>query len=637
MIVAIKEIGEYALEKEGKSLDDPLGILVDDIESNPKNPSYKHILLIILEKSNGNYEYNGIDIEEYSNKKIKKYLYKQGSRNGPDITPTSRITRVKEDGGKKTTFEGKILSWFKQYNKLVPHENINFLVKVGNCLRKNKEKIQEDLEIKYSEINKKEKGSLTLKIDNKYIGDYEIFKTILVEKAKDNLYSKYGKVSKSENRLCSVCNQRQAEVYGFVDTYKFYTVDKPGFVSGGFHQEDAWKTYPVCLNCALKLEEGKKYLENNMNFNFYGFNYLIIPKFVSEVDEEIRKEIFEKIEWQHNPRFSNKQINRLTSAENEILELMSEQKNYLNLNFLFYKTSNSEFKILLYIEDVLPSRLKTLFDVKNDVDKIDIFRDCMVPLFENKKKIGEMSLEFNFGILRTFFPRISNNKTYDKYFLDITNKIFTNKPVDYNFLLRFIMQKIRDNFINNNPTKISTLKGFMLLNYLYKLGLIENFRNKKDITNKEVNKMDENSLIEKELSEEKEITQKICGFFEHFSDFFESDARKAIFLEGALTQFLLNIQYQERGATPFRVKLKGLKLDEKQIKKLLPEIQNKLEEYGKNYYRTLESMISKYFISAGNGWKMSNDEVSFYFVLGMNLYYLFKTKKESNNRGGKNE
>ena len=136
-------------------------------------------------------------------------------------------------------------------------------------------------------------------------------------------------------------------------------------------------------------------------------------------------------------------------------------------------------------------------------------------------------------------------------------------------------------------------------------------------------------------SEEKEIKEKVELFFNKFSDFFKSNAKKAIFLEGVLSQYLLNIQYQERKATPFRIKLKGLKLDKKQIIKLLPEIQNKLEEYGKNYYRDLESIISNYFISSGNDWNITNDEISFCFVLGMNLSYLFK--KEKNNGGKEDE
>jgi CRISPR-associated protein Csh1 len=139
------------------------------------------------------------------------------------------------------------------------------------------------------------------------------------------------------------------------------------------------------------------------------------------------------------------------------------------------------------------------------------------------------------------------------------------------------------------------------------------------------------------------MIQKINHFFSEFVDFFDNDAKKAVFLEGVLVQKLLNIQRlpevsnAQPGKEPFRPRLKGLKLDEKQVKKLLPEIQNKLEEYGKNYYRTLESIISKYFISAGNRWKISNDEISFYFVLGMNLSYIFKIKKESSDGDEENE
>ena len=41
MIEAIKEIGEYALKKEGKNIDEPLDILIDDPESDPKNHHIK--------------------------------------------------------------------------------------------------------------------------------------------------------------------------------------------------------------------------------------------------------------------------------------------------------------------------------------------------------------------------------------------------------------------------------------------------------------------------------------------------------------------------------------------------------------------------------------------------------------------
>ncbi len=636
MIEAIKEIGEYALKSKGKNIDDPLDILdtlIDDPESNPKEPTYKKILVILIKKVVEKYEYTGVDIEEYDRKKINKYLYKQGSSRGTDITPTSRVTTI------DSTFEKtKILPWFNKHQE----SGIDFLVNVGNCIRNNKEQILNDLKEKHSKIDKKEKSVITLKIDDKHIGEYAIFKEILVEESKKGFYSKYRKTSKAENEICCVCNKRKKEVYGFVDTYKFYTVDKPGFVSGGFHQKDAWKIYPVCLNCALVLEAGKKYVNGHLNFNFYGFNYFLIPKFINKEDYENKKEVFKLIEDQQDPKFAKKEAKRFTQDEKEILEVMSEQKNYLNMNFMFYETpegpDGSVFNILLYVEDILPSRLKKLFNEKREVDNINIFKDCMMPVFKDKKKVGEKVLKFNFEILKTVFPYEKDSQKkkwigYYKYFLDIVNKIFTNKQVNYDFLIHFIMQKIRDEFVKGYPTEISTLKGFMLLNYLNNINILK--------TNKIKQKMEQNTINVSEedtIGEIEDLKQKTDAFFEQFADFFDCDAKKAIFLEGVLVQILLGIQWRQDvsnakpGKEPFRPKLKGLKLNEKEIKTLLPEIQNKLEEYGKNYYRTLESIVSEYFVSSGNGWKLTNDEISFYFVLGMNLSNKFKSKKEEENK-----
>ena len=616
MIEAIKNIGEYAIKKEKKNVNDPLDILI----GNPANRNTENILFIILDKKNGEFKYTGIEIEEFSKEKLMKYLYRKGGgARGTDITPTSMVTEIEK------TFNIKILSWFKKYNS-DQNNQYNLLHKIYLVLENNKIKIIQDLK------EKSEKGNniISLKINGNYLGDLEIFKNILVSNANENYFKKFGIESKSEEKLCSVCKKRQSEVYGFVSTFNFYIVDKPGFVSGGFRQKNSWRNYPVCLNCALTLEEGRKYLRDNLNFNFYGFRYLLIPKFVKGIQEEIQNSIFKAIKSQKDPKFIKKEIKRLTNDEDEALELMSKKENYLNNNFLFYYApkgfDGKVFNILLYVEDILPSRLKKLFEAKEKIDQEEMYRNCMVPTFNDRgKKDGEKPLEFNFGILRTFFPRISNNRTFNKYFLDITNKIFTNKPVEYDFLLNFIVKKIRDDFTKDYSTKIDTLKGFMLLNYLKELKILK--------LKKEV-KMETKDLLSLE-SEEKEIKERVELFFNKFSNFFNSNLKKAIFLEGVLTQYLLNIQYQERKSTPFRVKLKGLKLDEKQIKKLLPEIQNKLEEYGKNYYRDIESIISNYFVLSGNDWSLTNNEISFYFTLGMNLSNLFKKEKE--NGGNENE
>jgi len=627
MIEAIKEIGEYALEKEGKSVDNPLDILIKDPASKE---TYRKVLVIVLENDDSGFKYKGVDIEEYSRDNLKKYLYREGKgKRGSDFTPTSRVGKSVEG-----TFNKNILNW--KWND----EDNDFLERLGECIQENKEVIIKDLKEEYKKIKEeKENCILTIVIlengNKKYVGDYdEVFGEILVNDFRKDCYCSkaYKTESISENQRCSICNKVRDEIYGFVGTYKFYTVDKLGFISGGFNREYAWKNYPVCWECALTLEAGRKYIKDNLNFEFYGFNYHLIPKFVFK--DGSLNEVIEIIEnYKKHPKFREKYLNKITDDETEILELMSEQKNYLTSNLLFYDAprgyDGSVFNILLYVEDILPSRLKKLFDTKKDIDKISIFKEQEFSEKERellKTRTGTDSIKFNFGVLRWFFPRDKEKGVSNKYFLECTNKIFTNKRIDYHFIMKNIMKRVRQDFIKDKPTKISTLLGFILLSYLDQLNLLKNF--------KEETKMEENKSRMFETDTSEDLNTKIDSFFSEFSDFFNTDAKKAVFLEGVLTQFLLNIQRLREvsdakpGKEPFRPRLKGLKLDERHIRKLLPEIQNKLEEYGRNYYRSLESIISKYFVLAGNGWKITNDEISFYFVLGMNLSYLFKSKKE---------
>ena len=133
-----------------------------------------------------------------------------------------------------------------------------------------------------------------------------------------------------------------------------------------------------------------------------------------------------------------------------------------------------------------------------------------------------------------------------------------------------------------------------------------------------------------EIKSKDELEVKVELFFENFKEFFGSDVHRSIFLVGVLSQFLLNIQKNERGATPFRSKLKGLKMDGRDITALLSEIIEKLEQYKSNYYVPLENLISKYLIAAGDfrKWNMPIDEMNFVFVVGMNLSKYFKIKSE---------
>ena len=606
------KIGRWARKN-----DDSENLIRNLIQNPNEKGNISKVFEIILKQQGEGFVYEKVNVSEFSETRLMKYLYRHGSSRGSDVTPTSKFA-----GDMEKTFKNKINKCIGDIEKektsigLTPDEQ-KIITQINKALSASEKDIIINLQKQIEDIDQKEGSILTLVFSGnkgkRYIGDMEMFRTILQNKGKEKYYKKHGKESLGQDQTCSVCHEKQKEVYGFVNTYNFYTVDKPGFVSGGFKQQDAWKNYPVCCNCAVNMEQGKKYLAENLSFSFYGFNYLLIPKFITgrliEESMEILEYAFEqKASEILKSGFEKKFRYRLTDAENEIFDLISEQEDYISFDFLFYAEKQAAFNILLHIEDVLPSRLKRLFQIKTHIDQIDIFKRV-----KTDKKDEEKRLVFNFGVLRDFFPLISKKRTYDKNFLELAGKIFSYKPIDYNFVMQAIVRKIRPVFINNKSTEILCLKGYMLLNFLAELGILSKGGVKMDI------KIIDD--IKKSFSsEDKTYSEKIERFFAAHGGFFDCAPKKACFLTGVLVRKVLNIQFKENNATPFQKKLHGLRLSESIIKNVSKEAQAKLEQYKKNYYyMELETIISQYMAVGNKNWPITNDEISFYFTTGMNL------------------
>lgn len=619
MIEAIQSLGEYALREQNINLDDTKDVVKILIEDPASNESYKKIIKIKI-KTGEQFEYAGIEIDEYDQSKIGMYLYRKGSPSGTDYSPTSRITEPKK------TFERKILKWFqKKHPDTLKTNEISFLENVRDILELNQNKIINDIETIYEEIKREKQNAVLtvefLRDETEYLaGEMESISKVFVSEALSTYYDKYSTTSKAANKACSICGKKNTEVYGFVSTYAFYTVDKPGMVPGGFNQSDAWKNYPVCSECALVLEQGKQWLEQYASFNFYGFDYLLIPKpLIKTNSDAIYTELKYFQEEGEKVRITGTYEALLDDTRKEILNLLAEKENSFTCNMLIYNASKSEFKILRYIEGIYPSDLKRLFEAKKKVDRDQYLQKTYVPIWENRKKTGKKPLTFDFGCFWYFL----RDEKQSKYFLDLVNDVFKDKKINKQFLLSRIVQNIRKNHVNGSHAlrhyiEEPVMRGFSCVLYLDYLGLLSQNESKK--MSKKIR-----DLFKVEESTRVESAEKI---FKEYPDFFKNDSEKAVFLVGVLSQLLMSIQYRNRGATPFKAKLQGLRLDEKKVKSLLPEIQNKLDEYDSNYYRDLETLASEYFIQAQDNWNLNRDEISFYFALGMNLSKYFRTEKE---------
>lgn len=619
MIEAVGKIGEY-VQKNGAG-GDSLSTYIENPNSNGK---YKSALVVLLRENDGEYSFSRVILDDFKTD-FSIYLYKKGAPNGTDATPTSKLA-----GNLEKTFQNRFIKWFDNYDSYdILEDEKNTLRKMKIALNDKRDRILVELQEKYNQKDSKAGAIITLGFENgedySYLDVCPIFKKILLRMGKDKYFFKKSQgVSLGKNSACSVCKMVKEEVYGFAIPWTFHTFDKPGFIAGGFNVNESWKNTPVCFDCATRLEVGKKYVEENLDYGFYGFRYLLVPKLTlgGDRNDSLSEvlDILGKKDQKRKIKINREIKNRMTSDENDILRFVKDQDDFFSNSLIFYKKEQLSYRILLLIEGILPSRLKILFSAKEMVDeRFKIYNDSILSEAQREKN----NLEFNFGVLRRFFPSESKNRTFDKIFLEMVDKIFVGGQVSYYLLIDFIMSKVKDAFINGYPTNITTLNGFLLLHYIDELDLFK----AKEAEIKNMNEQG-NEVLRIEELENLPLEQRIERFFEANKGFFNSDSKKATFLEGVLTQKLLNIQWMDKKATPFRTKLHGLKMNEALIKRLLPEIQNKLEEYEKNYYKDLESLIANYFVLAGLNWNEADNELSFYFVLGMDMQKLFKHAKE---------
>jgi len=580
MLQAIKELGEQKLKREGKDISEIFSIIVEDSNIDGKCPK---VLVAVFKKEGWKIIYHYTQIENNDEGKINKYLYCRGASQGPNYSPTAKITELEK------TFKNKVEGWLKEY------KGSDELIKgLKSAIETSREKILKDLSDKLNNINPPLKRNqvclFTLAIEDdgeiKYFGDYQVFKDLLIDSVKED----YRQIMRVEH-ICSICGDVKDEVYGDAIPFAFYTLDKPGYIAGGFYKENAWKNAPLCLECILKIKEGKKFLDKKLKSKMGGQWYYLIPKFILGVKgiDEIIDTFFDYFEHRDD-LLSQRTLKRISEDEKEILEELGKLKDVLTYNFLFFRTDNPQvFKINLLVEDILPSRISAIFEAKKGVENKEIFKNVKV------KKNKYENIEFRFDILKQFIPS-------QKTFFEIIDKTFRGITIDKNLLFSLFLNRIRQSFISEAYLKPLVLEAFISFLFFKELGILtknEDFKNGGEIMS--------------------ELKERVEGFFKNFSNTFYTPAHKAVFLLGVLAQKLLNIQRSERGSTPFRKNLKGLKMKEEDFKSLLTKIQNKLEEYKKNYYCSLETLISEYFIEAGRNWSFSTDELNFYFVLGMNL------------------
>lgn len=476
MLDAIADIGKMQFNKIKEKGGDILDILVQDPSDGGR---YNNIIIIVIKKTEEQqYLYDGLQLREYDEDDRKKYLYRAGASRGADFTPTAKIT----EGSK--TFSNKIVKALEDTILIKEErfqEEVKELKEVKKVLTEKETLIKKELEAQSKALGKDQLSFLTIMIQEQYkerfVGDYEVFKYKIIEEAtKKYHYSTTYKVSsRAEDKVCSVCLNK-TDVNGLGCPFPFTTFDKIGYLSGGFSREKAWRNVPICRQCSLELELGKDYLDKNLRFYFFGMNYYIIPKPL-DIDD-LPKVLNNYKRLKQDDGFKEHQHLYITTEE-KIIKKLGEDVNKLGINLMFFKEKNSAFNILTNIEDVFPSRLKDVFDQIAEVNDLPLFKNYRI------SSVKEMSIFINFKTLY----EVLREKANQKYFLECIYKIFKGDKIDYNFLLRFIVEDILQSFDREELDKkeksfpLTVMAGYGLLYLLKKIDALNYLRREELILN----------------------------------------------------------------------------------------------------------------------------------------------------------
>ncbi|WP_018963749.1 TIGR02556 family CRISPR-associated protein [Coprothermobacter platensis] len=549
--------------------------------------------------------YNKVILVDLRPEHGEKLLYNGGFGNSSNPSPSAFQTD-------NDTFGLKILGYFTKTLELknLSEEEKHFLNKVYEELLKNENKIRSEIQ---NNLQQKEKGDnffITLTFNDGETTLFprdiplfvKIFETLLL-----NLDKEPNKENETLTGTCSICGKSDVKLAfpSTKKTYKFFNKDK----SGPFYDLDEnniYNAFPVCEECLNDIERGKEYIKENLEFTFVqGLKYHLIPQFF--VSDEAVEEFLKIVN--SSDKEEVRELQQHVRKEEMVLYKLGTLSDTIAVNFLFLEIKNAAEKIVMFIQDVYPSRLRTIYEAKDAVDSI--YRE-MFPTIH----------DFSFLFVRDFFPRkgkyqsgSEKTKGLNNYFLNVTRCIFEGRPLDNAFVFRFVMNKIIEEFHSmqageKNAYFIPTVKeAEMLIMFLQKLNLLRG---------KETTRMNKDELFD--------------DYFEKFADLYGSPLKRGLFLLGAAVNIFTMVQLGENryGNAPFLDELKGLKMNYSDFKGLTSKLQSKLFEYGKAVEEKNKWMLRRANRILGKATEyllqvtepdVTVQEMNFYFVAGFHQGY----------------
>jgi len=153
MIEAVYDVGVYVLDDKRVNLEDDEHV-TDILCEDPKSSDlYKTIITVNFNRKGNDVTFSRVGNDEYTSIRICRYLYRRGGSNGPDFSPTCRVTEPKK------TFEGKFLKWFdtdfSDPSLGLTVEEQAILTNLKTCILSNRQQIFDGITERYDSLKTK--------------------------------------------------------------------------------------------------------------------------------------------------------------------------------------------------------------------------------------------------------------------------------------------------------------------------------------------------------------------------------------------------------------------------------------------------------------------------------------------------
>lgn len=622
MLRQLQELGDYLITHKNRG-----GL--SDYLTLEKLSNEDTLLAIQFIEDNGGYVYDGVAAYDLAGHE-EEILYLKDWHNTHDDTPTSKIHRIDtidEKENRDGAVRNDAIDWiFEGWFEKEPDADSPLVKSTLSEYTEKEAMIRSDAKETWQSVEEPDSCVLTVQFEDsngemQFIDSFDLFVDTVRAKAAENWSEKHSTTSRGEDEHCTLCHEQRAAVYGFAFPLPLYTVDNRKHAPD-FQQADSWQNLPLCEECAFKLRVAGNFIKDT-SFSLYlgdTIEYYVIPNFPLEgpVDDAVMDAIVDD-------RSSDREYSFM-QAEG-IYEEYDDPDYPLTLDLVFYTTSQSSQQIERYISDVEPPWMREADNTLREVYSEIYGREELAALDyelddpESLKQLDRLIYNTLPGLNDDSF---ADPEAYWDEALTIIEAILKRDTVEYDRLLSMFDAELQSRFQNDENYRGYTLRVFLLLTFLNRMGVLQN---------EGVSSVQSYEEIMADWG--KNAPEDLDQFFEEFPDAFDNPAKRAVFVEGVLAQHLMDVQSQVRsGDPPLRKQLSGLQLTVERAREFLPRLFQDIDAYDRKsdfpvQYRALREAAATYFTEAdADGWSISDEEVRYYFTLGMSLNRIFKSDSE---------